>query len=434
MIDSLPSLRALAARLRTCTLELYAYVDQQLELVEAREGEIHALVPEPGRRDRLHHEVHDLLDRYPDLDERPPLFGVLMGVKDIYRVRGLPTRCGSELPEELFAGQEALVVTRLRQAGALILGKTVTTEFAYFEPGPTCNPRNRAHTPGGSSSGSAAAVAAGYCPLALGSQTVGSVARPAAYCGVAGFKTTRDAVSLDGVIPYSAHLDHFGFFTPSAADLDLVLEALLSDAAAPAGRRLARVEGAFLDQAGAEAIAVFRKQMQRLGDHGLEPVPFELPADPAEIADLVQTLCAAGMWRTHRDWYAHHAERYRPLTRAQIEAGREISEAQVERALNRRAILLAEIETWAAENQVDAWLSPPALGPAPRGLSSTGSPAMNGFWTLLGLPVAVCTSPDRIGGLPLGVQIAGRTGEDRKTAATAALVEEWIAGEGESAA
>ncbi len=142
---------------------------------------------------------------------RPPLFGIPIGIKDIFHVNGFSTHAGSRLPPKQLMGEEAKCVSDLKKAGALILGKTVTTEFAYFEPGPTMNPHNPNHTPGGSSSGSAAAVAAGLCPLALGSQTIGSIIRPASFCGVVGYKPSYDRISRDGVIPVSPSLDHIGF-------------------------------------------------------------------------------------------------------------------------------------------------------------------------------------------------------------------------------
>ena len=177
-----------------------------------------------GRFDRLRREASDLLRRYPDPMARPPLFGALVGVKDIFHVDGFVTRAGSELPPELFAGPEASCVTALRAAGALILGKTVTTQFAYFAPGPTRHPLSttlgETRTPGGSSSGSAAAVAAGFAPLALGTQTIGSIIRPAAFCGVVGFKPSFGRVATDGVIPLSPSADTVGWL---AATLEVAV-------------------------------------------------------------------------------------------------------------------------------------------------------------------------------------------------------------------
>ena len=147
-------------------------------------------------------------------------------MKDIFHVKGFLTRAGSGLPVDLLTGPEAESVTQLKQAGALILGKTVTTEFAYFAPGPTRNPRNPAHTPGGSSSGSAAAVGAGLCPLALGTQTIGSILRPASFCGVVGFKPSFGRISSAGVIPFAVSLDHIGFFTQDVAGATLAAAVL----------------------------------------------------------------------------------------------------------------------------------------------------------------------------------------------------------------
>jgi Asp-tRNA(Asn)/Glu-tRNA(Gln) amidotransferase A subunit family amidase len=206
---------------------------EYLAQVEARfiehEKSILAFIPEEDRFPRLQKEAEALLSRYPDAINRPLLFGILAGIKDIFHVEGFITQAGSRLPSEELQGTEAESVTRLKNAGALILGKTVTTEFAYFSPGPTRNPNNLEHTPGGSSSGSAAAVAAGLCSLALGTQTIGSIIRPAAFCGVVGVKPTYDRISRKGVIPLSPSLDHVGFFTPDVSTTKKVAPSLYVD-------------------------------------------------------------------------------------------------------------------------------------------------------------------------------------------------------------
>ena len=176
-INSAP-LALTVEKLRTGQMDLVAYVDEMCDRLEKLDSHIEAMLPEPDRRSRLRSEATALQARYPDPANRPPLYGALVAVKDIFHVSGFVTAAGSEVPPELFAGPEATCVQMLRDAGALILGKSVTTEFAYFEPGPTRNPHNLSHTPGGSSSGSAAAVAAGLCTLSLGTQTIGSVIRP----------------------------------------------------------------------------------------------------------------------------------------------------------------------------------------------------------------------------------------------------------------
>ena len=200
----MPALRELVPSLKSGSLPLERYITETLEALDARESLLQALVPEHDRHARLLRDAASLELRFPDPARRPPLYGMVVGIKDLFNVDGLPTRAGSLLPAEAFAGPEAETVSRLKAAGALVLGKTVTTEFAYFTPGPTRNPVNPNHTPGGSSSGSAAAVAAGYCRLALGTQTIASVTRPAAYCGVFGFKPSQGRMSAAGIFPLCA--------------------------------------------------------------------------------------------------------------------------------------------------------------------------------------------------------------------------------------
>ncbi|MEJ7689427.1 MAG: amidase [Nocardioidaceae bacterium] len=220
-VDPQP-LRRVVDRLRSGSLDLDVYVDELCDRLERAETDVHAYVEEPARRERLHAEAAELEQRWPDVDDRPPLFGVPVAVKDIVRVDGLPTRAGSQLPPEALAGPQAVMVDRLRDAGALVAGKSVTAEFAHFAPGQTRNPHELTRTPGGSSSGSAAAVSAGTALLATGTQTVGSLVRPAAFCGVVGWKSTHGRVPKDGVIDHSPSLDALGMF---AADVDGVTAA-----------------------------------------------------------------------------------------------------------------------------------------------------------------------------------------------------------------
>ena len=206
------------AALSSGALDLRTYLEETCARLDELEPQLCAFLPESERRTRLRAEARALLARFPDAIERPALFGVPVGIKDLFRVAGFETRAGSCLPPEVFAGAEASIVTRLRQAGALVLGKTTTEEFAYRgTPPPTRNPHNLAHTPGGSSSGSAAAVAAGLCPLALGTQTLRSTIGPAAYCGTVGFKLSHARVPLDGLVLLSASIDSLGLFTLDVA-------------------------------------------------------------------------------------------------------------------------------------------------------------------------------------------------------------------------
>src|SRR5688572_10439202 len=247
-----------------------------LAQVEARflqhEPSILAFLPEEQRIDRLFDEAETLILAYPDLINRPLLFGALVGVKDIFHVEGFTTQAGSRLPAEVLQGQEAESVSRLKNAGALIFGKAVTTEFAYFAPGPTRNPHNLDHTPGGSSSGSAAAVAAGFCHLALGTQTIGSIIRPASFCGVVGVKPTYDRISRAGVIPLSPSLDHIGFFVPDAEGALNAARVLYKDWDEPIEPlrkpRLGIPEGPYLQRVSQESLAHFERVYKLLEEAG----------------------------------------------------------------------------------------------------------------------------------------------------------------------
>ncbi|NJN98426.1 MAG: amidase, partial [Anaerolineales bacterium] len=292
--------------------------DADLKALEARfetiNAQIQAFLPEKDRFARLRREATELEARFPNPAERPPLYGVPVGVKDIFHVAGMPTQAGSRLPADLLTGPEAECVTQLKAAGALVLGKTVTTEFAYFAPGPTRNPHHLAHTPGGSSSGSAAAVAAGLCPLALGTQTIGSILRPAAFCGVIGFKPSFGRVSGVGVIPFSTSLDHIGFFVQDVADAALAAavlcqgwnkaEAAPGDEAAKKLPVLGVPLGPYLQKASPEGLAHFETVQQKLQQAGFELRPVEILANFEEIATAHQALAAAEAASIHREWYA----------------------------------------------------------------------------------------------------------------------------------
>ncbi len=221
--------RSLMDDLQSGVLQLSDFLSQ----VEARfteyEPAVQSFIPEVDRFTRLFNDAGSLAISYPDWNKLPELFGALVGVKDIFHAEGFTTQAGSRLPSDILQGMEAESVTRLKNGGALVLGKTVTTEFAYFSPGPTRNPHNLEHTPGGSSSGSAAAVAAGLCHLALGTQTIGSIIRPAAFCGVVGVKPTYERISRHGVIPLSPSLDHVGFFTPDVVTGKRAADVLIND-------------------------------------------------------------------------------------------------------------------------------------------------------------------------------------------------------------
>ena len=198
-----------------------------VERIDQIDKEIHSFLEEPGRQSRLESAIAQNLIK--NTTESLPLYGQYFGLKDIFHYDGLPTGAGSRLPVEVLRGGQGTCVTKLEQAGAIMLGKTATTEFAYFEPSRTRNPCNIDHTPGGSSSGSAAAVAAGLCDFALGTQTVGSIIRPAAYCGVIGFKPSFGRVETSGLIYFSPSVDSVGFFSQNVEDVGSIASVVCSD-------------------------------------------------------------------------------------------------------------------------------------------------------------------------------------------------------------
>ena len=291
-----------------------------IDRLEARfakvEPAIQAFLPEHDRFRRLRNAAEDLESRFAAPDQRPALYGAMLGVKDIFHVDGFVTRAGTTVPPALFAGEEAPVVTRLKASGALLIGKTVTTEFAYFEPGATRNPHNLAHTPGGSSSGSAAAVASGLAQVALGTQTVGSVIRPAAYCGIVGFKPSFDRVDSAGLVRFSESADHVGFFTGTVPDMQAVAAVVIDDwrddEVPPRLPVLGVPEGSYLRQCA--ALDEFEAQLRKLTGSGYTVKRFKILDDIEDIDRCHQDMIAAELAIQHEDWFARHATLYRPRT------------------------------------------------------------------------------------------------------------------------
>ncbi len=422
------SLVDLSQLLRSGELDLLRYVRQMEEVFEAREPQVRAFLPEEGRFARLRREAEVLLDRYPEPKTRPAMFGVAVGVKDIFHVDGFPTHGGSRVPQDRLIGPQAASVSQLKRQGALILGKAVTTEFAYFAPGPTRNPRNLAHTPGGSSSGSAAAVAAGMVPLALGTQTIGSIIRPAAFCGVVGFKPTRERISRDGVIPLAPSLDHIGFFTTDVAGAELAASVLLrnwSDMSATTLNRpvLGVPEGPYLDRASHIGLAHFEMTCKRLEQAGYTLRRVPAMDDFDEICQRHNLILAAEAARVHAEWYEQFSDLYHAKTADLIERGKSISPATLSEALEACQALCERMTSLMDEHGLDGWIAPAAPGPAPLGLESTGDPVMNLPWTHAGLPALNIPTGVTSDGLPFGAQFVGRWDKDEALLAFGKMLE-----------
>ncbi len=390
-------------------VSLKDYINAQCDRIDELDGELQALLPEPGRRERLLNEAEALQNIYPNPESRPPLFGALVGVKDIFHVEGFVTRANTRIDPEEFSGPEADCITFLRQAGALVLGKTVTTEFAYFEPGPTRNPHNLNYTPGGSSSGSAAAVAAGYSPLTLGTQTVGSINRPAAYCGVVGFKPSYKRIPTEGIIHFSPSVDHVGFFTQDVKGMIMAAETLcynwqeISVTYQPA---LGIPKGKYLDQqVSPEGMKAYREQLDMLREAGYVIKEINILDDIDAIAYWHRKLISGEMAREHEDLYNRYADLYRPLTAELIREGQNVSDSELETARKKQKELREALESAMWEKGASLWVTPAAPGPAPEGLQSTGDPGLNMPWTNAGLPAVTIPAGKTENNLPLGLQL-----------------------------
>ncbi len=402
--------------LRSGRISLPEYLVQAEAHFGEHEPSVQAFLAEDERFARLRQEAAELLDRYPDLIRRPVLFGALAGIKDIFHVEGFATQAGSRLPSDLLRGEEAESVTRLKDAGALIFGKTVTTEFAYFSPGPTRNPHNPEHTPGGSSSGSAAAVAAGCCHLALGTQTIGSIIRPASFCGVVGLKPTYDRISRAGVIPLSASLDHVGFF---ACDVETAIQTariLYNDWDEPIRElkkpRLGIPEGLYLASASQQNLVHFKSLCKALENAGYELQSVDMMHDFAEVRSRHDVIMSSEAARFHRDWFEKHEDLYSAKFSELIRRGQQVADEKLQDAFMARDQFRAQVRSAFLDHNIDLWITPSTVGAAPKGLESTGDPIMNLPWTQAGLPALNLPAGRDEQGLPLGLQIVGNWYKD----------------------
>jgi aspartyl-tRNA(Asn)/glutamyl-tRNA(Gln) amidotransferase subunit A len=352
---------------------------------------------------------------------RGPLHGIPIGIKDIFYTAGLKTTAGSPIYADFVPDYDATAVRRLKEAGAIILGKAQTTEFAALAPSPTRNPWNLEHTPGGSSSGSAAAVAAAMCPGALGSQTYGSTIRPAAYCGCAGLKPTYGRVSAFGVFALAWNLDHVGLFARTVTDLALLLQALAGDdlqdpACVPLPvpdylhalhevrpPRLGLVREFFLERASEDTRGHLKTVVERLARAGARIEEARLPASFQGEPEAHFAVLYAESAVSHREAYDRHKTRYSAQMQDLIEKGRQVSAAAY--IEHRRHQQRFRHDLNALCGTVDALLTPATPAPAPHGLTTTGDPSFNGLASFSGLPSLGLPSGVSADGLPFGIQL-----------------------------
>jgi Asp-tRNA(Asn)/Glu-tRNA(Gln) amidotransferase A subunit family amidase len=417
-----------AAELRDGERALGEYLDGLCDRIEAVDPDVRALCSECDRRERLAADAAALEERYPDPEERPPLYGVPVGVKDIVHVDGFTTRAGSALPPELFAGPEAPLVTALREAGALVLGKTVTTEFAGFSPGLTRNPHDLGHTPGGSSSGSAAAVAAGMTPLAVGTQTGGSVVRPAAFCGVVGFKPTFDRIPTEGVLPRSRSVDTVGLFTRDVGGMRSAARAVCGGwEPTEADRRpvLGVPRGAYLDRASEAGLAAFEGQVDALVAAGYGVRRVRAFEEFEAVDRRHENLTKGELALEHAAWIDDYRPFYRTTTEERIREGEAVTARQLAEGRRGRETVRERVHEAMDDHGVDVWVCPAAPGPAPDTIATTGNSVMNRPWTYAGLP-AVTLPAGTVDGLPVGLQCVGRFGEGERLLAWAESVADAV--------
>lgn len=428
-----------AAALRAGTDGPVDAVNRSCDRIDAIDPQVRAFVPEDGRRTRLLEAAKRRAAAGPrDAAGRPALYGVPVGIKDIVRADGLPTRAGSALPPQVLGGRQATVVDRLCAAGALIAGKTVTAEFAVTAPGPTRNPHNPAHTPGGSSSGSAAAVAAGMVPLAIGTQTVGSMIRPAAYCGVVGFKPSYGRIPVDGVIPNAASFDTLGCYATDVAGVALAASVLVDGWRQPGPGRARRPvlgvpAGPYLERAGDEALRAFEEQQEVLRAAGYTVHEVPVMDDFERIVEQLFTMNRYEVARAHAAWFARYGDRYREQTTAAIRQGHTIGDAAYEAARIRRGAFRERLAADGAAAGIDLWIAPSATGPAPADLTTTGTSIMCLPWSNAGLPAVSLPAGHAANGLPLGLQLIGEYGADEALLYGAAGIEGVLNGTAEEA-
>jgi aspartyl-tRNA(Asn)/glutamyl-tRNA(Gln) amidotransferase subunit A len=437
----LATIHAAAQDIRHRRLTPVDLLDQCLSQIDRLESRVHAwvLVDREGARASaavLTAEIRQ--GRW-----RGPLHGIPVGVKDIFDVYDWPTAAGSRLWSQSFARRDGTVVERLRQAGAVFLGKTVTTAFASFDPPPTRNPWDLSRTPGGSSSGSAAALACGMCLGALGSQTGGSITRPAAYCGVTGCKPTYGRVSVDGVVPLAPSMDHPGPLARCVRDLTLLLQAMAGPDPRDPGcsRRLVpnwlaaldnggmpprfgRLRGLFEDKAEPGVLALLERVTDVLRSQGATVVEVGLPAAFAEVPQRHRTVMAVEAAAYHGPRLTRHPEDYPPRIRDLLEEGLTCPAPEYTQCKRHQRELKAAMK--ACLDGVDVLLTPATTGPAPDA-ATTGDPLFNSPWSYTGQPTVAIPAGWSDEGLPLGIQLVGGAWQEAKVLRAAAWCEQALA-------
>jgi Asp-tRNA(Asn)/Glu-tRNA(Gln) amidotransferase A subunit family amidase len=428
-----------AARIRNHELDPIDLVDACLSRIESVDERTHAWITlDP---DRVRAEARTLSKEASQSQFRGPLHGVPIGIKDIIFTKDLPTQGGSKFLEGHVPDYDAAVVERLKAAGAIILGKTVTTEFAGFDPAETRNPWNTSHTPGGSSSGTAASVAARMVPAALGSQTGGSISRPAAYCGVVGFKPTHGRVSLRGVLELAFSLDHIGPLTRTVADAALIGQIIgghdpkdpysvdkpidFRIETLPSAPRIGMIHALFAEGTEEETRDLTLGAIKQLGAAGATTPIVRLPKSFKDVHAMHRIIMHAEGAAYHADRFSRKPKQFRPNIGGLIEEGLLLPAAAYVDAKKHQSIFKREIKC--SFRGVDVIVTPATPAPAPHGLSSTGDPLFNSPWSHSGLPTVVLPIGIAENGLPVGIQLIGKAWDESTLLSVAAWCESVFA-------
>jgi aspartyl-tRNA(Asn)/glutamyl-tRNA(Gln) amidotransferase subunit A len=371
---------------------------------------------------------------------RGPLHGIPIGVKDIIDVFDLPTAAGSRLWKDSVARQDATVVRRLRSAGAVIMGKTVTTQYASFDPPPTRNPWKASRTPGGSSSGSAAAVACGMCLGALATQTGGSITRPASYCGAASIKPSFGRVSTQGVLPLAHSMDHIGTMAGCVRDVRTIFQAMAgtdpldaerelsyvdqAEPLSPGAPRLGRVHALFATLAEPAVTALVDRAVAVLEKKGAKVKDVALPGSFDEVLTRHRTVMAVEAAQYHEDRLRRHPEDYSPCITQLLNEGLACTAPEYARTKEHQKLLSLEVASTIAPGEV---LLTPATTSAAPDAATTGNPAFNSPWSYTGLPTVSFVAGWTDDGLPLALQLIGRPNTESELLAIAEWCEEALA-------
>jgi Asp-tRNA(Asn)/Glu-tRNA(Gln) amidotransferase A subunit family amidase len=421
-------LREAAARIRSGRMKSAAYVHSLFARIDALEAKVQAwewldvsrgaaLAARADEKDSHWRAAH-------------PLHGVPIGVKDNFYTAGIPTGMGCRLYKGYIPEEDADLVRRLESAGGIMLGKTVTTEAAFMVPARTRNPWNPSHTPGGSSSGSAAAVAAGFVPGALGTQTNGSVIRPAAFCGVVGYKPSQGMLSARGIMPFSPSLDQPGVFARNVADAAFLASCLTAHRSAIAPEvnilrsppRLAAVRSPTWYLARPEQRAQFDADIARLRKAGAGIDIVEIPGEFDAALRVHRTIMLYEAARMSRKVRAQYRAEFSDYLNAALDEGESIGDADYREAMKTRTQLQHSL-AYFFDRGYSAIITPPAVGEAPATLDNTGDPRFCTIWTLTGSPAITIPTGKGPNGLPLGLQLVGAAEEESYLLATAAWCE-----------